>query len=106
MRTCLYTLQQNGTAERLNRAILDMVRCMLKEKQVHIQFWAEAAVISASRLNRLCSSAVRSGKTRSKLGMDALQTSLIFESLVPNAGIKFHPVLLEIYTQNAMKQFP
>nr|KYP39875.1 Retrovirus-related Pol polyprotein from transposon TNT 1-94 [Cajanus cajan] len=37
-----YTPQQNGIAERKNRTIMDMVRCLLKAKQMPREFWAEA----------------------------------------------------------------
>nr|KYP46330.1 Retrovirus-related Pol polyprotein from transposon TNT 1-94 [Cajanus cajan] len=40
--TTRYTPQQNGVAKRKNRTIMDMVRCMLKAKQMPREFWAEA----------------------------------------------------------------
>jgi transposase InsO family protein len=36
-----YTPQQNGVAERNNRTILDMVRIMIKTKEMPKEFWAE-----------------------------------------------------------------
>ena len=41
--TTSYTPQQNGVAERKNRTIMNMVRCMLCDKQVPKVFWPEAA---------------------------------------------------------------
>ncbi|RDX82750.1 hypothetical protein CR513_36418, partial [Mucuna pruriens] len=38
-----YTLQQNGDSERRNRYILEMARCLLHEKNLRKQLWAEAA---------------------------------------------------------------
>jgi hypothetical protein len=38
-----YTPQQNGAAERLNRTIMEKVRCMLFDAGLPIAFWAEAA---------------------------------------------------------------
>jgi transposase InsO family protein len=40
--TAAYTPQQNGVAERKNRTIMNMVRCMLTEKLVPKEFWPEA----------------------------------------------------------------
>ena len=37
-----YSPQQNGVAERKNRSILNMARCMLKAKHLPKEFWAEA----------------------------------------------------------------
>ncbi|CAJ2652499.1 unnamed protein product [Trifolium pratense] len=39
--TAPYSPQQNGVAERKNRTVLDMVRSMLKSKNMSKQFWAE-----------------------------------------------------------------
>lgn len=41
--TTPYTPQQNGVSERRNRSIMEMVRCMLHEKNLPKTFWAEAA---------------------------------------------------------------
>ncbi|KAI5331650.1 hypothetical protein L3X38_021776 [Prunus dulcis] len=40
--TARYTPQQNDVAKRKNRTIMDMVRCMLKLKNLPKYFWAEA----------------------------------------------------------------
>ena len=37
-----YMLQQNGVAERKNRTIMDMVRCMSKAMEMPKELWAEA----------------------------------------------------------------
>jgi transposase InsO family protein len=37
-----YTPQQNGIAEKKNRTILDMVRSMIKTKEMPKEFWVEA----------------------------------------------------------------
>lgn len=50
--TAAYTPQQNGAVERKNRTIMNMVRCMLCDKQVPKIFWAEAAMWSVYVLNR------------------------------------------------------
>lgn len=40
--TAAYTPQQNGVAERKNRTVMNMVRCMLSEKKIPKVFWPEA----------------------------------------------------------------
>jgi len=47
-----YTPQHNGTAERRNRTLLNMVRCMLKSKGVPKYLWGEAVSTAAYVLNR------------------------------------------------------
>ena len=47
-----YTPQHNGTAGRRNRTMLNMVRCMLREKHLPHDFWAEAVSTAAHILNR------------------------------------------------------
>ena len=47
-----YTPQQNGTAERKNRTILDMTRSMLKTKSLPKKFWGEAVCTAVYILNR------------------------------------------------------
>ncbi|PNX98657.1 gag-pol polyprotein, partial [Trifolium pratense] len=50
--TTSYTPQQNGVSERKNRTIMNMVRCMLKDKNVPKSFWTEAVNWSVHILNR------------------------------------------------------
>ena len=57
-RTCTYTPQQNGIAERLNRTIMNKVRSMLSESGLEKRFWAEAASTSVYLINRSPSSAI------------------------------------------------
>ena len=48
-----YTQHQNGVAERLNRSLITMVRCMLSQAKLPLRFW-DAAVLTACYLrNRL-----------------------------------------------------
>jgi hypothetical protein len=56
------TPQQNGIAERLNRTLLEKVRCMLSQAKLHKRFWAEALNYACHILNRLPSTTL-SGKT-------------------------------------------
>jgi transposase InsO family protein len=50
--TAPYSPQQNGVAERMNRTILDMVRSMLKSKNLPKEFWAEAVNCAVYLRNR------------------------------------------------------
>lgn len=50
--TAAYTPQQNGVAERRNRTLMNMVRCLLMEKNVPKHFWAEATTWACHVLNR------------------------------------------------------
>lgn len=56
--TAAYSPQQNGVAERRNRTIMNMVRCILKDKGVPLDFWPEAVNWAAHILNRCPTSAV------------------------------------------------
>ena len=50
--TALYTPQHNGLAERRNRMLVDMIRCMLKGKGLPNGYWGEAVTTAAYILNR------------------------------------------------------
>ncbi|KAL0419100.1 UNVERIFIED_CONTAM: Retrovirus-related Pol polyprotein from transposon TNT 1-94, partial [Sesamum radiatum] len=47
-----YTPQQNGVAERMNRTLLEKVRCMLISSGLPKSFWGEALVTAAYLINR------------------------------------------------------
>jgi len=47
-----YTPQHNGRAERRNISILDMARCMLKQRSMPNSLWGEAVITAAYVLNR------------------------------------------------------
>jgi hypothetical protein len=47
-----YVHESNGTAERYNRSIMDIARCLLTEARVHIRFWPEAILAAAYLKNR------------------------------------------------------
>ncbi|WVY95960.1 hypothetical protein V8G54_028111 [Vigna mungo] len=47
-----YTPEHNGLAERHNRTIMNMARCMLKEKDVVRELWGEAVATAVHVLNR------------------------------------------------------
>ena len=50
--TAPYTPEQNGAAERLNRTIIERVRAMLKDNDLPLDMWAEAAVTANYLRNR------------------------------------------------------
>lgn len=50
--------QQNGLAERMNRTLLERVRCMLISAGLSKSFWGEAVVTTGYLINRCPSSAV------------------------------------------------
>lgn len=52
-RTCAYSPEQNGVAERMNRTIIERVRCMLIDSGLDSRFWAEAAVTATFLINRV-----------------------------------------------------
>ncbi|KAH9684612.1 DNA (cytosine-5)-methyltransferase 1B [Citrus sinensis] len=55
-RTVTYTPQQNGLAERMNRTIIERVRCMLLNANLSKGFWAETVTTIAYLINRSPSS--------------------------------------------------
>nr|GEW42352.1 hypothetical protein [Tanacetum cinerariifolium] len=50
--TLVRTPQQNGVAERMNRNIMEKVRCMLSHANLDKDFWVEAETIVAYLINR------------------------------------------------------
>lgn len=57
-RTVKHTPQQNGVAERMNRTLLERVRCMLIHAGLPKSFWGEAISTAAYLVNRSPSSAI------------------------------------------------
>lgn len=64
--TVEYTPQQNGVAERKNRTLLDMARCMLIQSGLPLKFWAEA-ISTATYLRNRCLSKSLNGETPHKI---------------------------------------
>nr|GEZ04430.1 retrovirus-related Pol polyprotein from transposon TNT 1-94 [Tanacetum cinerariifolium] len=50
--TVRHTPQQNGVAKRMNRALLEKVRCMLSNAGLGKEFWAEAVTYACHLVNR------------------------------------------------------
>lgn len=58
--TAPYTPQQNGVAERKNRYLVEMARCMLLDANMDHRFWGEAVVTANYLQNRLPSRSIPS----------------------------------------------
>ena len=56
--TVMYTPQQNGVAERMNRTLLERTRVMLRTTGLAKSFWAEAAKTACYVINRSPSIAI------------------------------------------------
>ncbi|KAG8490339.1 hypothetical protein CXB51_015583 [Gossypium anomalum] len=56
--TVRHTPQQNGVTERMNRTIMEKVRCMLSNANLPKSFWAEAASTACFLINRSPSVAI------------------------------------------------
>ena len=54
------TPQQNGVAERRNRTLLEMVRSMMAQANLPIQFWGDALLTATYILNCVPSKSVSS----------------------------------------------
>ncbi|KAL2230687.1 UNVERIFIED_CONTAM: Retrovirus-related Pol polyprotein from transposon TNT 1-94 [Sesamum indicum] len=61
-KTNRYTPQQNGVAERMNRTLLEKVRCLLISSGLPKSFWGEAVLTTAHLIN-MSPSVPLSGKT-------------------------------------------
>ena len=57
-KTVIHTLQQNGLAERMNRTLMDKVRCMLLYSKLPKSLWAEALNATCYLVNRSPSTAI------------------------------------------------
>uniref|UniRef100_A0AAG5DV13 Retrovirus-related Pol polyprotein from transposon TNT 1-94 n=1 Tax=Anopheles atroparvus TaxID=41427 RepID=A0AAG5DV13_ANOAO len=55
-----YSPQQNGTAERKNRYLVEMVRCMLSQAKLDHRYWGEAIITANYLQNRLPSRVIKS----------------------------------------------
>ena len=56
-----YSPKQNGKAERMNRTLQDMVRCMLDQAKLPKSLWAEAVRTAAYLRNRLPTKVLQNG---------------------------------------------
>ena len=54
-----YTPQQNGAAERMNRTIMETVRCMIHNAELPSRFWAKAVATAFYLRNRSPTASVK-----------------------------------------------
>ena len=54
--TVPYNPEQNGMAERMNRTLVEMTRCMLKDSELNKTYWCEAMMTAADIRNVLSNS--------------------------------------------------
>jgi hypothetical protein len=54
--TIPYNPEQNGVAERMNRTLTEMVRCMLQDAKLDKKYWAEAIITASDIRNALVNS--------------------------------------------------
>jgi len=57
--SCSYTLQQNGVAERKNRHLLDVARCLMFHMHLPKHFWGHAVLTACYLINRLPTSVLQ-----------------------------------------------
>lgn len=82
--TIPYTPQENGTAERMNRTLLNKLRTKLIDSGVPKELWCEALQCSVYELNRLPTKSLPKGQTPAKifLGKSEIDKIKIFGSCV------------------------
>ncbi|GBM64627.1 Retrovirus-related Pol polyprotein from transposon TNT 1-94 [Araneus ventricosus] len=73
--TAPYCPEQSGIAERKNRSLVEMARCLLSQAKLPLNMWAEA-VNTANYLRNRCPTKALSGKTPYEL----------FNEIVPNVS--------------------
>lgn len=61
--TSPYTPEQNGTAERFNRTLIDKARAMIEDAQIHRRFWGEAVLTSNYLHNRSPTNSLKNNKS-------------------------------------------
>ena len=67
--TVLYTPQQNGIAERMNRSMMDLIRSLLLRREVPVRFRAEAVATAVYIRNRVSSRVYPQTQHHIKCGM-------------------------------------
>lgn len=57
-KSCVYTPEQNGLAERFNRTIMERARCLLFDSKLSRCYWAESVLTAVKLINSSCSSSI------------------------------------------------
>ena len=81
--TVTYTPQQNGVAERKNRKLVEMARCLLLQSNLDDSFWAEAIAI-ANHIRKRCITRRLDGKTPYELWKGKLTNLYYLRTFVLN----------------------
>ncbi|KAD7478319.1 hypothetical protein E3N88_01455 [Mikania micrantha] len=76
--TAPFTPQQNGVAERKNRTVTEMTRCLLQAKKLPNQFWGEAVATAVYLLSLSPTTAVP-GKLPMRCGMGENHLDVVFD---------------------------
>jgi transposase InsO family protein len=97
--TIPYTPQQNGTAERLNRTLINSTRSMLKHMNCEKIFWAEAVTTACYIKNRVTTAT----QLHTKYGLEREPMSVICGYLVQSVGILFQMKVLKSWTTGHLK---
>ena len=94
-----YTPEQNGAAERLNRTLITMVRCMLQHAELPDGFWAEAVIYANHLRNILPLSEGKSPFERWHGVKPLIESERTFGMLckvhIPKRDSKLHPVAMD-----------
>jgi hypothetical protein len=97
-RSCPYTSQQNGRAERKHRHILDTVRALLISASLPERFWGEAALTAVYTINRVPSPTIHNQTPFERLYGSIPDYSLLkvfgcvcFVTLPPHERTKLEP---------------
>jgi hypothetical protein len=69
--TVPHTPQQNGMAERLNRTLMEMAKCMLFESGMSDTWWGEAIITATYVRNRIHSNTIKSTPYETEFGVKA-----------------------------------
>ncbi len=81
-----HTPEENGTAERMNRTLLNLTRSMLHHRKIDLVFWGEAIATACYIRKRVKSRALPPNTTHINFGMELNRTSLTCEHLGLHAG--------------------
>jgi hypothetical protein len=97
-RSCPYTSQQNGRAERKHRHILDTVKALLISASLPERFWGEAALTAVYTINRVPSPTIHNQTPYERLYGSTPNYSLLrvfgcicFVTLPPHEHTKLEP---------------
>lgn len=76
--TIEYTPEQNGIAERFNRTLVEMARCMIIQSGLSHSFWAEA-INTASYIRNRCPSQSLNGRTPHEVWTEKIPSLRYFQ---------------------------